>query len=89
MTHELKLCKRFYTPIINGEKTFEVRKNDRGFAVGDTLILKPVTDDKSRAYIPTLPPISAEVSFMLNENGWGVEDGYCVMALKNVSIINN
>jgi len=35
--HELKTWPRFFEPLSKGEKTFELRKNDRNFQVGDTL----------------------------------------------------
>jgi len=38
--HELKTWPHFYRAIIVGEKTFEIRKNDRDFKVGDTLVFK-------------------------------------------------
>lgn len=37
--HELKTWLEFYQPIEDGIKTFEIRKNDRDFRVGDSLIL--------------------------------------------------
>ncbi|MDR0462555.1 MAG: DUF3850 domain-containing protein [Christensenellaceae bacterium] len=89
MTHELKLCKKFYEPVVSGNKTFELRKNDRNFKVGDKLILRPVTDDETRAYINNLPKIHAEISYMLSEGvSGGLEKGYCVLAMKNVQILN-
>lgn len=39
-THDLKTWPQFYRAVIDGRKTFEVRKNDRGFAEGDTLVLR-------------------------------------------------
>ena len=38
-THELKTLTKYFDAILSGEKTFEIRKNDRDFRVGDTLIL--------------------------------------------------
>jgi hypothetical protein len=38
--HELKTWPEFYIPIVSGEKTFELRKDDRGFKVGDILRLR-------------------------------------------------
>ena len=38
--HELKIWPQYFDAIASGIKTFEVRKDDRGFAVGDTLVLK-------------------------------------------------
>lgn len=40
MEHELKTVKPFFQNIVDLLKTFEIRKNDRNFKVGDTLILK-------------------------------------------------
>lgn len=38
--HELKVWPQYFKAILDGTKTFEFRKDDRGFEVGDTLILK-------------------------------------------------
>lgn len=47
--HELKTWSPFFEAIANEEKTFEVRRNDRDFQVGDILLLRewdPVTDQQ-------------------------------------------
>jgi len=38
--HELKTLPEFYQRILNRQKTFEVRYNDRNFQVGDHLNLR-------------------------------------------------
>lgn len=38
--HELKCWPEFYREILSGAKTFELRKDDRGFHVGDVLWLR-------------------------------------------------
>lgn len=40
MKHELKIWPQYYCRVADGSKTFEVRKNDRGFQPGDTLVLQ-------------------------------------------------
>lgn len=40
MTHALKTVAPFFKHIVDGVKTFEVRKNDRPFNVGDRLLLQ-------------------------------------------------
>ena len=35
MVHELKCWPEYFEAVISGAKTFEVRKNDRDFAVRD------------------------------------------------------
>ena len=34
-THTLKICKKYADAVMSGAKTFEIRKNDRGYKVGD------------------------------------------------------
>jgi hypothetical protein len=38
--HELKVWPQFFDALLSGDKTFEVRKDDRGFHVGDVLWLR-------------------------------------------------
>ena len=40
MVHDLKILPQYFQSVSSGEKTFEIRFNDRQFSVGDTLILK-------------------------------------------------
>lgn len=55
MQHELKIHPQYYCRVADGSKTFEVRDNDRGFQMGDTVKLRewdpePVNPtDKDRA----------------------------------------
>jgi len=40
MIHELKTWPEYYHEVEKGNKTFEIRMNDRNYQVGDTLILR-------------------------------------------------
>jgi ASC-1-like (ASCH) protein len=40
MEHELKIYPKYFEDVILGKKTFEIRKNDRKYCVGDVLLLK-------------------------------------------------
>ena len=47
MEHKLKLDIKFWDGVKSGKKNYEIRKNDRDFKVGDTLILKAWTGDST------------------------------------------
>lgn len=40
MIHQLKIYPQYLQALVNGKKTFEVRKNDRNYQIGDILEFK-------------------------------------------------
>lgn len=42
---ELKIRQEYLEKVILGEKTFEIRKNDRNYQVGDILVLREYEGD--------------------------------------------
>lgn len=78
-THELKTWPAFYRSILNGEKTFEIRKDDRCFRSGDILKLKEWNpSDKSYTGRET----KKKVVYVLS--GWGLEKDYVCMSLGTI-----
>lgn len=43
--HQLKVWPQFFRPLVDGAKTFEFRRDDRGFEVGDVLVLREYDPD--------------------------------------------
>ena len=77
--HVLKAWPEFFDAISEGRKTFEIRKNDRDFSVGDILEL--------RRYEPTTEHYSGEIlerqiTYMITGGKFGIEDGYAVLAIQ-------
>lgn len=48
VNHDLKIWPQFYRRVADGTKTFEVRVNDRGFQLGDTVVLREWDPDLVR-----------------------------------------
>lgn len=78
--HLLKTVSKYFWDVVFARKTFELRKNDRNFQVGDTLNLAEVYDDLPVRYTGAVVPVT--VTYILEGPGYGLEDGYCIMAIE-------
>jgi hypothetical protein len=97
--HELKSWPEFFEPVYSGVKAFELRKNDRGFALGDYILLKewePGPQGGIGKY--TGREIMRRITFILDGIGvgpmqgvimpyWGLDRGYCILSLAPVDHI--
>lgn len=85
--HTLKTLAPFFDAVADGSKTFEVRKNDRGFAVGDILVLtRFLHSDVSHGVVPSHPPrhLRKRVSYVLAGGQYGIDPDYCVLGMQNL-----
>lgn len=82
MTHVLKTWPRPFVAAWFGKKKHEIRKNDRDFKVGDTLILRE-WDPDSRMYSGR--QIRCLVSYLSTGGSWGLPDDLCVMSIDLVA----
>ena len=80
--HELKTRAEAFDAIVNGLKTFEVRKNDRFFQSGDIVILKCMDRDTPYWYDSSKKPLRFRIGWMLQGGQFGIEPGYCVFQLE-------
>ena len=78
MIHELKTWPEYYEEVFMGHKTFELRKNDRGFKKGDTLILKE-WDNKTNEYTGRM--LARNVIYIIEGGVFGLEAGYVIMSM--------
>lgn len=91
-THTLKTVEPYFSAVLNGDKTFEIRRNDRAYQRGDRLVLVDSSSckcsnercDKRRA------PINKVVTFVfagdpsLRDLG-GVTPGYVILGMADES----
>jgi len=86
-THELKCHPHFFAAISEGKKTFEIRRNDRDYRVGDRLDL--------REYDPTFGntgkrlPLFEVVYVMTAEDFPAILPGFVIMGLREVPVVDN
>jgi ASC-1-like (ASCH) protein len=78
--HHLKTWTPYFQDIKSGVKQFEVRKNDRDFQVGDTLILDdfdPNTEKYLGQWIPKL------VTYKLDDVRF-VKEGFVILGMQDI-----
>ena len=76
--HKIKSDSPSFQAIVDGDKTFEARLNDRDYRLGDYLLLQewyPSTQEYSGR------GVVKRVTYILRGGQYGVEDGYVVMSL--------
>lgn len=83
-THELKSWPVFFEQLAGGAKGFEVRKDDRGFAVGDMLVIRE-WDPKTQVYSGR--SVHARVTYRLGRQDFseGIEPGFVVLSIQRMS----
>ncbi len=80
MLHELKTWPQMFDAVKSGKKRFELRRDDRGFEEGHTLML--------REWRPTTKEFTGRVlyvrvMFILRDvEPFGLKPGFCAMSIK-------
>ena len=82
MLHEIKLREPFCDAVLAGEKTFEVRENDRGYQKGDRIKFVPISRGGVYEIRHAIAEKEYEIIYVLS--GWGLENGYVAFAIKEV-----
>lgn len=76
--HELKIWPMHFSDVQNGRKLFELRRNDRGFEVGDTLILNE-WDPETNQY--TGKWVARHVNCIVAKCE-GLKDGFVILGIQ-------
>lgn len=86
--HVLKTVGGAWDAVERGEKRFEVRRNDRFFQSGDTVILRRLRDGGfyvESDYNGKTRDLRFRIGWMLQGGQFGLEPGYCVFQLEPLS----
>lgn len=76
--HKLKLAKMFFEDVRLGRKSFELRKNDRDYKIGDILELREMDNGEQTGRV-----IEKEITYIL-EGFAGLKEDYCILALADI-----
>ena len=81
--HEIKIYESYADAVLSGEKTFEIRNNDRGYQKGDRLKFY-VTEDGSLLHKSLHGLFEKEYEITYVHSGLGLKEGYVALAIKAV-----
>lgn len=79
--HEIKILENYYQKVLIEEKTFELRKNDRQYQVGDILKFKVIDNNKNEIKYPLILYV---ITYILKDplKVSGLEKDYVIMSIK-------
>lgn len=77
MTHDLKILPEYFEAVSSGRKKFEIRRNDRNYGVGDTLILREWDGENY-----TGEGVIRKVTYVLADYEKGLKPGYCILGIE-------
>ncbi len=73
--HKLKILPEYFKAVCSGEKTFEIRNNDRHFKVGDILLLCEYIPERNKF---TGSVVQRKITYITD---YAQKDGYVVMSI--------
>lgn len=80
MIHQLKIKQCYLCHLLEGNKTFEIRKNDRDFQVGDTIQFLPIEDENYNVYELASPIPEYKINYVLSDFS-GLQQNYVGLAI--------
>ena len=90
--HELKILHEYLVDITIGTKTFELRKNDRDYQVGDLIRFIDIGEDDTTTtkcrYEPHIDENTLyRITYVLKDiDARGLNEKYCILSIKQLEI---
>ena len=97
--HKLKLQEQFVKAVLHGQKSWELRNDDRHFKVGDIIVFTdlegnyyrqfmkvPANCKTPKDYKPS--PRTYEITYKL-DGFTGLEKGYCILSIRETAYTLN
>lgn len=82
MTHALKTWANYYKEQENGNKLFELRKDDRPYKIGDKFLSQEFDQHKNEY---TGKETTYYITYILRDaEMFGLKQGYCILSLKQI-----
>ena len=88
--HELKIKQEYLEQVDLGKKTFELRKNDRDYQVGDLIKFICIKDEPSKDELCHSIDFGAlyQITYVLKDcPQYGLNNDYCILAIKKLRVL--
>ncbi len=82
MIHDLKSWPEYFRHVSDGSKTFEIRRNDRGFKVGDMLNLREWKQELEEYTGRFAVRKITHIMRAIHKNEMGLAPGFCIMSIQ-------
>lgn len=78
--YTIKVLDTFANAVYRGEKTFEIRENDKGYQRDDTVSFTVIRKDGTEDITHKLHGRRYAITYVLS--GWGIKEGYVVFGIR-------
>lgn len=79
--HTLKIKSQYFLEVWQGFKTFELRKNDRDYEVGDLIHFIDAEDGEEFPF----EDVIYKITYILKDvPEYGLKKGYCILGIKKL-----
>jgi hypothetical protein len=86
--HHLKSWPQYFKPIKEGQRTHELRRNDRDFHVGDTMILAEF-DPNTKEYTGEVCEVEITSMTSMNQpcavSSEALDPAFCILSIRRVA----
>lgn len=86
--HELKIKEEYFKEVLRGNKTFELRKNDRDYQVGDLIHFLSVNGGNLIIGNPAYnEKLVFQITYILKDVAeYGLDKEYCILGIKKLEV---
>lgn len=83
--HDLKIKYEYFIDVLLGIKTFELRKNDRNFKVGDLIAFKIVDNPENAKNLKYVNRFYRIIYILKDVQEYGLDKDYCILGIQKSS----
>jgi len=86
--HQIKILERYHDHILSGQKTFEIRENDRDYQVGDSISFSVIYPTHLGKVVTE--PIKQKAEYSITYlTDYEQQDGWVVFGIERVKNLND